>query len=1054
MYKISFSRTQPFWTMDNDNRPSKKLFDEWCDLHLEEDYNKELKFNGKGVYELEVVCKFESLKYIRLENEKNPKDVRFFHLSDFNFNSGGVYSYKFSLDIYATYTLDFLEMNKDSEVTFLRTHKYDPKCLQVEDGVMDSIPKYYDSYKFEKKLFNYHEFEDGRKVWYGNPENGTGEYIGIEASEVGDLNSNMYYVFSNGAEGKYRILPVLSLHNSKNVYVNKESFEKKLESETFVIGDAVTGKLSRKWYQVKDGLNDKVASWYNGGFGVSYESKSLNPNYSNGSSSHDWIYTNTDFIELAGIPRGALPVDFSVYTSGEMSSVKPANQRVKCQGSEIKNIMSGYLITANLNPNRWLDETCYDVSTFRVNKWEKKSGFDIKKVDNFRYRIEEYRKESENINKFLGVFHMPHVLTMKNFNFMSYKGGELIYIDIEAGGEFINNFGIYSYSMSNTDGYINNNSFSSPYLLKYSKIKYHGSDVSVEFRTNDLYDVFLGGKFYFTDKCYLISKNSDLVNLDGSVIEYGGTLPVASDEYAKYVASTRDVIDTGYNIAKQEAGIREFENKVGVASGVIESMYNGNSVGSPVIGAVNSGLNLLSGGFGLYKIRKGLKWTEERIRSQYSQAEKNMGNKILSSNIMSASMVSYYNDNSGDQYDGVEIARLNESSLILINNYILLYGYMFPHLSTYSKEIEYGERFNYIQIDSIVLDNMLNIKYDNNVLNNSVYDHIKDELTKGIRIWKTSDMGIPEYDEQYNKPDRPNILPPKPPVEWVESVYFKFNEETKTITGLKDEWKNKEIKDLVIEGKIGYDSVINVGNRAFDENEFLVGGISFEEGNRIEVLGDYVFQLCSNLNGNLDLTNLTKLKRIGRGVFNYCHNLTGSVDLSRSKQLTEIGNNAFFRCNKLNGVLNLSGLVDLTRIGDFAFSHCSKLTGNLDLSSLNNLKTIGELCFLNCYGFNGRLSLPNYLERISESAFENCSKLTGNLDLSKLDDLVGLGRYAFRGCSGLSGSVKLPKNLNSIGNNVFSGCNGLSEIICTNQYQWDNRNDWAGDQVSKVKKGF
>lgn len=85
-------------------------------------------------------------------------------------------------------------------------------------------------------------------------------------------------------------------------------------------------------------------------------------------------------------------------------------------------------------------------------------------------------------------------------------------------------------------------------------------------------------------------------------------------------------------------------------------------------------------------------------------------------------------------------------------------------------------------------------------------------------------------------------------------------------------------------------------------------------------IGTRAFYICSNLAGEIDLSNCINLTSLGESAFNGCSNLTNIIFNS---QLTEIGNSTFEYCSRLT---NLTLPSSLTNIGYAAFRNCTALS--------------------------------------------------------------------------------------------------------------------------------
>ena len=236
------------------------------------------------------------------------------------------------------------------------------------------------------------------------------------------------------------------------------------------------------------------------------------------------------------------------------------------------------------------------------------------------------------------------------------------------------------------------------------------------------------------------------------------------------------------------------------------------------------------------------------------------------------------------------------------------------------------------------------------------------------------------------------------------------------------------------------DSVLRIGNRAFDNGKFT-GSLIIPDS--VTSIGDYAFYVCYFFTGSLVIPD--SVTSIGDGVFYGCSRLTGSLVIPDS--VTSIGNYAFLDCNGFTGSLVISN--NITRIGDSAFSFCSGFTGNLTIPS--SVKSIGNWAFFNCYGFTGSLSIPGSVISIGDLAFYNCNGFTGRLIIPEAvrsigssafsycrnftgslvipDSVTSFGANAFNDCSGFTGSLSIPNSVTTIGEGAFSQCTGLYGIL-------------------------
>lgn len=186
---------------------------------------------------------------------------------------------------------------------------------------------------------------------------------------------------------------------------------------------------------------------------------------------------------------------------------------------------------------------------------------------------------------------------------------------------------------------------------------------------------------------------------------------------------------------------------------------------------------------------------------------------------------------------------------------------------------------------------------------------------------------------------------------------------------------------------------------------------------KLQVIGDRAFFLCTNLIGSLIIPEGVKI--IKNSAFYNCNSLTGTLTLPSTLETIEYA--SFYNCG-FSGKLILPE--SLKEIGSSAFYFCSNFTGDLHLPS--NLEVIGEGAFLNCIGFSGSIKIPEKVKHIEANAF--CfdgqrgwyqGNFTGTLTLPK--GLTTIGPNAFKGAS-LRGELNLPNELVIIPDHAFDGC--------------------------------
>lgn len=739
MYKFRISKVAPFWARNNENKPNKEIFEKWLNDNMVEIENPIINFLNFSTFTLNT--EYNGIKYIEVVNELDSNDVRYYYVDGVELNgANNTYRYRGVIDIYTSFTLKFIYDNLDKEFVFIRKHDYDKKALQIEDSNISSIPKLYKNFYFKKVLFNY---DEGNKIWYG-------KNIGLNGDDL--LNANKYYVFKDGANGGYRFYPILSKSLDAKVIFSKQVAGKLSYTGMFWNGRYrnYVDNINNLKVDIPSIVNSKIVDAYTNNkiikyFYRTFENKKL-----------------TNWIEIKNIPYGTLPIDIVVNTQWYNHAgigIRRIKQFVYMLGNQVFSKESGNFVAWEFGTGTSLAS---NVRELKVEIYDNKPETTFKNVKNSITGLEQLRRKEENINKFLGVYYLPHFLNFSKFD----NDGDYIFVNIDPKGDNIELFKIYDYTMSNITDMINNTSYSTPYLLRYLQIKYYGNRINAEYRVNDMNSIFIGGKLFFTDTCNIISKSDDLISLEKSIVTYPYQLPIGVDTYEQYVKANRGVTDTSFSIAKQQQDIQFAKSIFGGVMGVgkvVGKAVTGDYMGA-ITGAINVGADL---GFGIAGQFQGINQMEQKIQAQYQQANNTMGNEIQFSNIQNASLTEYYDSDSGEQFEGVEVSDLDKSTLALINNYILLNGYLNPEKDKLTNRVVNERLFNYIQLDATLLLNVLNIVYDSKKYNNDIYKNVINQLTNGVRIWNREGEMIPEYDENTtpwpDQPVRPEIPKPLPP---------------------------------------------------------------------------------------------------------------------------------------------------------------------------------------------------------------------------------------------------------------------------------------------------
>ena len=752
MWKLYASKNKPFWAIQNGNKPSKAVFDKYIETLEEISGN----LNFVDFFTAEYVDKANSYQYFKVVNEENG-DTKYYYTTATKIVQRTSYVYLLNLDIYATYTNNWIERNKDSILTFNRTHNYTNEVSTVGDTVIDVIPKAYDEINMVK--FNYANSTDGENNFYYN------ESFGFKNPEN---NAYKYYVFNDGPNGTYTLIPCVNNSSVLEFYSKGTSQGDLVYTGYFNNGDYKYKKNNREYNtNISADLNTKIIDAYKNGKIVKYFARNLND--------------RVNWVELTGwsnikVVHNTMPKDF--YMTGFYETQTPGfdgvGYTISANGSQI---FTKYCdgITAGNWDSAW--SRLKQLSQFKVEIYNT-IRTDAKPVNvyNNKQNIEDtVITNSSFTNKFVGIFAGPNLLSFpeESINFQDISNKKFITISLPATGIKIPQYGIYRYVYRNIDG-INNDNLGYEYSLKYLNVNYYNNNINAVLRSNTQNLILLSGNLVFSNGFYLLDKTSDLLSLANSIIYFGGELPNSKDTYKQYVNSQRNSLDTSYSIKRQEASISNLQAGIngGInaakkvaeiaaavatagASSALSAATSTNAAAMTAkndLNAIGTTQNIASSSMGIVGDLAGVGlniWNTERqlsnyrtqVAAQFADANLTMGNQINMSSAQDASLMCYLESN-GEQYEVVEVLNLSPQSNIVVNNYLYLNGFYFPHPSTFSRFLDVNRKFNYVEIDYLTLNNYINLNVDNIPLN--VLELVKTQLINGIRIWNTDKIELPD----------------------------------------------------------------------------------------------------------------------------------------------------------------------------------------------------------------------------------------------------------------------------------------------------------------------
>ena len=740
MWKYYISTNKPWWSLNDNNKPNLEIFKKWEQDNLVEiDY---LFINTLDPYSISINSTYNNIQYLKIVDINDSTNTRYYYINSIELIDTNSYKYNMVVDIYTSYTLPLIYNNYNKLFTFLRVMNYQHKCLEYTDNILEEIPKIYTKYYFRKLLFN-----NSGEWWYNN-------YFGIKNC---DVNVNRYYVFNDGVGGGYTFYPIMSKNSTPSITQKNYTQGSLINTYTFK-NTLYNGELTRDIPQeLNIALNDayssnKIIKWYASNVSKTFIFPS------------ETIILN-GYSEIKNVPFGIKPIDFNfnvdIGNSGG-AGLKYINSQVFMLGQEIIYKSYSNLTVAAFDEIKKIPrDVNFKVEIYNVNT----SGKVEKTLNNTIDKLEELRNTDEKANKFVGIFYLPHLLNFKKVNI---DPNNYLYITIDPKGEYIEPYPIFEYLLSGIEDKLNNTSYSTPYLLKWLNIKYYGNNINTEYRLNYQNRVYITGLMLFTDSLNIVSKTDDLLSLNDSIISLPYQLPTGIDTYLNYVKANRNSTNTSFQLAKQEANIKFNQSIIGGVNNWINSGVSavGSVLSGDIAGAASSAVSGITNwsnvAFDLQSQVFNMKKMINNIRAEYTDKRNTLGTQILFSTISDASLITYYNDSTSDQYEGVELLDLDPSILSIINNYLLLNGYFLPHNTSFNEAINNDRKFNFIQLDNTIINENINLNIPQ-LITNDILAIVKEMLVNGIRIWNIEDITIPNYntDEEWIL-NKDNYTPQQP----------------------------------------------------------------------------------------------------------------------------------------------------------------------------------------------------------------------------------------------------------------------------------------------------
>lgn len=796
-WTIKATTIKPYWINQNGFKPHPTTFEHFKNFKM-----RKIKANINFIdfFNAEIVLpnNNKNYYYFELTNDET-REVKFFYTHSVKVVQGSQKVFNLILDVYTTYTIPFIERNKDVNVIQNRSQQWSPKLLLREDQLIKQLPILYSKWTLTKLPFP-SKIEKYQKWFYG-PE--------IALSNAN--NAYKYAVFNTGSCLSYTAFPILQ-GNVKLDLGKQGPLNFKYTAKQVEWSGAFGGRTDRSDDALQVGLNEAyrqnkiVKIQYQWPYHEEYnwQTRSYEINLEPGIDLYrDFKYEIHSQIILHGSGL-ALVVDLKLkYKDRVINSDKFRFQSRKDPSlNDVKDWLNKNLhVTAEV-----FDRVSGSVQTFGVNCTES--------------TIEGMLKKPEYSNKFLGIYAGPHLLQLKAKNLLLQNieiGGNhhnVISININKDGLEINP---YVFNIPRKESLYWNSPNYSTACVQLTNYKYRNASVDI----NKLYlngQYQLGGRVIFSNGFKIISKQNDLLSVQESIIDYGGMLPTAENEYTKLVNSQINTINTGYEIQKQMYDFQKTSN-------ILNSIQNVFSLGGSITSMLN---HPFSGGGGVIGSMFGLTNTirngrlidmqfnnyKKQLVAQFRDSYNTNGNSIKMSNVIDASIVTYYEHNS-EQFECLEQNVLDETTNIFVNNFVYLYGYADPYKTNFKELLDLSNPYIEIAPESIENTGNLLITEEPNI-----WMMIKEQLINGLKLFSDVDFEKVNLPESYqdNPPvsisridiedtnvtidlDKGLIELRNETIEWTPGLSLNFvNEVNLTFKGVKPRLENFKNEVIYLKG--------------------------------------------------------------------------------------------------------------------------------------------------------------------------------------------------------------------------------------------------------------
>ena len=729
MSKIIIKQTtyNVWWKNEGEDFPNLNIIKELNESFVVSEY----KLNFINQFQAQVKIKSSDLNIsaFKIESDDNFDNQIYVVKSIDKKISDGILILSLVVDQFSSYGYKILELN--NKFLTKRTHRFNKLSFQMEDGLLNSLPIYYDKNNILKKNYENEYGETPILV----KSNKYGTYNSFFDSTI---NGVVYYVFGRALGDaknttKYTLIPLLGNGSIKT------PLEKETQLETWYITDE-----NEIWEEIL--LNIKSYQEKYSTIRMTVEDMT-SPNVSNLPKIESYNYRKPENKIEVKTPsynkfqevwlHGSMYLNRS-YTKSTMEVVienQPYSKTTEKMNENRSPVIEGPF--PPYPPEDWLS---IKDKTIKISIYGNLIGngvFIKNSLDNIE---NELITSPELVNKFQGIFFLPNIsnFTIKQPNEITGIFKDYIAVEIGTEGIDIPSFSITDkIFLDKNQAYKllwNNENIESVLFLKFLDISYYSNIKNWNFYYNGT-EISLGGKFIFNGVGSLIT-NTGIDKTFNNIIEFPYQLPSAVDQYTKYYSGIMSGINTGmeaqkknYEINKNQQVLNTFMNSVSQAPSFAANIASGN-----VGGVVSGGLSL-AGGIGnalldRQSLNTGNEMYYKQLGSQFQDVQRTQTTSFNNSSIQDLSFI--FSNTGTINSESIQMKNLTKDTIININNMLYLYGYQNIGWYDWSELLLYSN-FNYVELEHNEITRIILNDLDFKVRN--IYEVVINFWNKGRRLW-------------------------------------------------------------------------------------------------------------------------------------------------------------------------------------------------------------------------------------------------------------------------------------------------------------------------------